>query len=107
MRQTRNNQAFFRAPPIRDRPLQEWTIGQLLRRRYPEVRLRKRFLADPYLEQITLEETLRNPFALNDFLTACRKLPQCGESSINLLRAVIEDATLHVQTADHLASQGR
>jgi hypothetical protein len=107
MRHSANNLAFLVPSPIGVLPLEEWTIGQLLRWRYPQMRLRQRFLADPYLEQITLADTLRTPFALNDFLTTCRKLPQCGESSIKLLRTAIEDASHLIQTTDHLVSQRR
>jgi hypothetical protein len=95
------------ALPKEDWPLGHWTIAELLRWRYPEVRLRQRFLADPYLEQITLAETLRSPFALNDFLSNCHKLPQCGDTSIKLLRSVIEDASRLVETRDHLTSHRR
>jgi hypothetical protein len=74
-------------------PSAKWTIRQLLRWRYPETGLRKRFKEDPFLDQVTLGQVLCSPFALSDFLSACRTLPQCGETSIKLLRAVIEDAS--------------
>jgi hypothetical protein len=88
-------------------PLEDWTIAQLLRFRYPDTRLRQRFQEEPYLDQVTLGQVLGSPFALNDFLAACRSLPQCGETSINRLRAVIENASRGLEAADQLAAQRR
>jgi hypothetical protein len=71
--------------------LHSWTIGQILRAN-PDIRLRKQFLDDPYLDQITLGQLFSCPFALNDFLARCRQLPHCGDTSINRLREAIKAA---------------
>jgi len=80
--------------------LEDWTIGQLLRHRYPDTRLRRRFQDNPCLDQVTLGQVLRTPFALNDFLSACRTQPHCGDTSIRRLRAMIEQAARSLQAAD-------
>jgi hypothetical protein len=80
------------ATPPRAKPMQDMTIAQILQTEYPNARLRKQFMADPYLDQVTLGELLGSPFALHEFLERCMKLPHCGETSINRLRDVIKKA---------------
>ncbi|MCH8466861.1 MAG: hypothetical protein LAT78_09885 [Roseinatronobacter sp.] len=72
-------------------PFESWTIGQLLRYLGPETRLRKRFREDPFLNKVTLGELIYSPFALADFMTACKKLPHCGDASLGRLRDIIEN----------------
>lgn len=79
-------------------PSESWTIGRLLREKYPEAGLRRRFQNDPYLDQVTLGQVLQDPFALSDFLMMCRRLPQCGDASVDLLRRILESAARNVET---------
>jgi hypothetical protein len=71
--------------------LMNWTIGQILRAN-PHNKLRKQFLNDPYLDQITLGELLSVPFAMANFLENCRKIPHCGDTSLKRLRETVEMA---------------
>ena len=79
--------------------LEALTIRQLLEQRFPEVQLRKRFKEIPYLDQVTLQQVLDDPFALHDFLAECRRHPQCGDTSIQRLRGVIECAAASLEVA--------
>lgn len=69
-----------------------------LAQKYPEAGLRRRFQNDPYLDQVTLGQVLQDPFALSDFLMMCRRLPQCGDASVDLLRRILESAARNVET---------
>jgi hypothetical protein len=68
----------------------EDSIGRILRERHPRVRLRKKFLSAPFLDQVTLGQLLADPFAITDFLAQCRRQPHCGDGSILSLRQVLE-----------------
>ena len=77
---------------IRINPFLNWTIGQIVRHQGPASKLRKRFREEPYLDTITLAQLIGSPFALEEFMTVCRKLPHCGTISMIRLRALIESA---------------
>ncbi|MCH8466066.1 MAG: hypothetical protein LAT78_05785 [Roseinatronobacter sp.] len=73
-------------------PYENWTIGEILRYLGPSSGFRTQFRESSYLDEVTLGHLLSSPFALNDFMANCRKLPHCGEATITRLRAVIEHA---------------
>lgn len=78
------------------------SIGRILRERHPQARLRQKFLAAPFLDQVTLGELLAGPFAMADFLAQCRRHPHCGDGSILSLRKVLEDEAAALQAATPL-----
>lgn len=75
-------------------PMEDWTISQLLKVLFPDVRLRQRFRLLPYLEQVTLRQVLDSTLSLEHFLEQCGRQPQCGDLSVKRLRDVIEQTAL-------------
>ena len=72
----------------------DWTVGQLLRNLGPEHRLRRRllrkkFLANPYLDTITLKEIVENPISLVEFLGNLIGIPYCGADSKNFVQNIL------------------
>lgn len=74
---------------IRTVPLIDCSIAQILKHEHSKG-FRKRFINDPYLEQITPRQVLTSPLAMGDFLQRCRAVPHCGETTINRLLALLE-----------------
>lgn len=85
---------FQKSSPIGASPIEDWTIGTVLKVLYPEVRLRKRVKQMPYLEQVTLRQVLDGTLPLDSFLAQCGREPQCGELSVKRLRDVIESTVV-------------
>lgn len=79
------------APPAGD-DHSVWSISRLLREAYPQVRLRRKVIEHPLLESVTLGAIRGHPALLEDFLNACRLLPQCGISQLDQLRGVLVHA---------------
>ena len=78
------------------------TVGQLLRRLGPGPRLRKKFLADPYLDTITFKQIAENPLALREFLCKLTYIPHCGVATHEFVRDTINSAL-----KEHLAIEQR
>jgi len=86
---------------IGSRSLHSWTMGRMLRAN-PHKKLRQEFLNSPYLDQIKFGDLFADPFAMEDFLQNCRRLPHCGEISIRRIREVIKlaaDGKFHLTQA--------
>lgn len=67
----------------------QWSIAQLLREKYPEIRLRERVRNDPLFEQTRLGDLLSDPVRYDAFLAQLLRLPQCGTTQVTRLRKVL------------------
>lgn len=67
------------------------SVAHVLRERYPHVSLRSAVRGNPFLDSVTVGDVLADSFSLEEFLATCRTLPNCGETQVARLRAVLED----------------
>ena len=56
----------------------DWTVARYLADAWPDTGLRRRVLSDPMLARATVAEVVRNPAALDAFVSECRQIPECG-----------------------------
>lgn len=68
-----------------------WSVARLLREKYPDVRLRAAFRSHPFLESVSLDQVFSTALSFDRFLSECRKIPQCGDTQIRRLRALLEE----------------
>ena len=78
------------------------SIAQLLREKYPEIRLRERVRNDPLFEQTRLGDLLSDPVRYDAFMAELLRLPQCGTTQVTRLRKVL--AREHQAAASNSAS---
>ncbi len=100
----------FTAPEPRDSvptysSCSEMTVAELFHISPLSASLRKRVVQNPYFEQFNIREIARTPWSLEQFLTECRALPQCGEKQISVIRAIVSNFLLSDACPDNANEQ--